>query len=158
MKCPHCHQESTENPCSHCRKNLYDVEVTQNKHENVIEPEIVDENEPFRKNNAYGDEYTSYQQNMQGGASYKRYTVINNPQGKLKSSCLPGLISLFLGFYVFFDMGFLAALGFMFFMVIGKGITFMIMLKNLARGVVIPPILLDCVVWAASFYLVDWLT
>lgn len=74
------------------------------------------------------------------------------------TSCLPSFVSLFLVLFVLFQLGFLAMLGFIFFLFIGKAISLIINFKNIMNGKLIPPILLDCAVWIISFSLVTWLS
>lgn len=74
------------------------------------------------------------------------------------AACLPSFVSVFLILIVFFQLGFLAMLGFIFFLLMGKAISFMVLFKNLINGKLVPPILLDCAVWIISYSLVAWLS
>lgn len=153
MKCPDCHIETNENPCPQCGKRFdssqMDVHQHQNNNDDVLEPEIVDDNDKWNRQDAY-----RYQE--QTGNTFKNYTFIN-PNFNMNASCLPSFISVFLSILVLFQLGFLAALGFVFFLLVGKAIAFYVMVKNLSQGKLIPPILLDCVVWSAAYSIVVWL-
>ena len=152
MKCPHCQTETNEDPCSNCGQVIasYQVDTNKNpKNDEVLEPEIVDDNGWDKRR----------QQPSQGGSryTYKNYTLIN-PQFNMNNSCLPSFVGLGLFIFVFFQLGFLAALGFAFFLLIGKAFSFYVVLKNFSKGIIIPPILLDAAVWLIAYGLVVWLS
>jgi len=151
MKCPDCNIETNENPCPQCGRRLdsSQLDMHKNQKNEVLEPEIVDDNDTWNRQN-------NYHQQGQAGNSHRNFIFVN-PQFNMNASCLPSFISLFLAILVFFQLGFLATLGFVFFLIIGKAISFYIMIKNLSKGKLIPPILLDCVVWALAYSFVVWL-
>ena len=157
MKCPDCHMETDENPCPQCGKKFHDSQMNihqnQKKNDEILEPEIVNDNEDWNRQNTY-----SYQEQYkaQSGNTFKNYTFVN-PNFNMQNSCFPGFISIFLSVFVLVQLGFLAALGFVFFLLVGKAVSFYILLQNLSRGKVIPPIIFDAIVWVAAYSLVAWL-
>ncbi len=165
MRCPHCQSDTKENPCSNCGKNVYEIvkqeqdfnNNSEQNQEDVLEPEIVNENEYNNKSTWNNDSKTYSSYSGQNGSSFRQYTFIN-PQFHMRNSCLPSIVSLILFIMVFFEYGFLAAIGFGFFLVLGKSISMLILMKNILNGKFVPPILLDCAVWIISFYLVSWLS
>ena len=153
MKCPDCHIEMNQNTCPQCKKtfNNSQIDTQQAKNDEVLEPEIVtDDNDTWNQQNLFNSR-------QQTGNTFKSYTFINNPNFNMNASCLPSFISVFLTLLVFFQLGFLAALGFIFFLLFGKAVSMVIILKNITQGKIIPPILLDAIVWIIAYGLVKWL-
>ena len=85
------------------------------------------------------------------------HELYRHPNVNMHDSCLTGIISFGLIFFVFLQMGFLAALGFAFFTFIGKIISLIISVKSLLKGKIISPIMLDVAIWIISYCLVTWL-
>lgn len=151
MKCPDCHIELNENFCLQCGKRFNESQMNtqQNKNNDVLEPELVNDNDDWNRQHVYKN-------NEQTRNSFRKYTFIN-PNYNINASCLPSFISLFLTLAVWIQLGFLAALGFVFFLLIGKAISLAVMLKGFSRGRIIHPLLLNSVVWVVSYSLAAWL-
>lgn len=117
----------------------------------MIEPEIVDDSGNTRYQNASG---RGRRYSFRQSPLFTQYTMHS---AGMNDSCLTGMISLALIFFVFLQMGFLAALGFAFFTFIGKILSVIITLKSILNGKVIPPLMLDIAIWIISYCLVTWL-
>lgn len=129
-----------------------------NKRDNdVLEPEIVSEEQYSRHRQSPYSEQSQYQQS-QSQSFGRGTTFVFNNNTQLQKSCLPGIISLVLTLAAFIQFGFLGALGFVFFTLIGKGIGFLVFMKNFLNGRVIPPIVLDCIVWFVAYSLTAFLS
>lgn len=166
MRCPFCKSILENGYCKTCERQIHELyrhpnlekQITerkerekQEKQEDVIEPEIVDD-----------DGNTSYQNASGRGRRYSfrqspLFTQYTMHSAGMNDSCLTGMISLALIFFVFLQMGFLAALGFAFFTFIGKILSVIITLKSILNGKVIPPLMLDIAIWIISYCLVTWL-
>lgn len=148
MKCPFCNEILENGYCKRCQRQIHELyrHPKKNKEDDVLEPEIVDEHG--------GEQSREYGQRFRQGPIFTQYTFNNI---NVNNSCLTGIISLALIFFVFLQMGFLAALGFAFFTAIGKIISFVITVKSLLNGKFIPPVALDVAIWVISYCLVAWL-
>ncbi len=151
MKCPICGNVLENGYCNTCKRVIHPLYQHTKKTEDneVIEAELVEDDDNFQKNKHHYQRY-SYRQSP----FFTQYTFRNN---SLNNSCLMGILSLALIFFVFIQMGFLAALGFAFFITIGKIITTILFFKNLLEGRFLPPVILDIAVWILSYALVTWL-
>lgn len=170
MRCPFCKSILENGYCKICERQIHELyhhpnlekqiaerkerekREKQENQEEVIEPEIVDD----------GDN-TSYQNASSQGRRYSfrsspLFTQYTMHSAGMNDSCLTGMISLALIFFVFLQMGFLAALGFAFFTFIGKILSVIITLKSILNGKVIPPLMLDIAIWIISYCLVTWLS
>lgn len=163
MRCPICKSILVNGYCKTCERQIHELyrhpkleekikerKERENKanEEEVIEPEIVDEND------------TGYQ-NFSGRKSFREsplFAQYTMHSAGINDSCLTGIISLALIFFVFLQMGFLAALGFAFFTFIGKILSVIITLKSIINGTIIPPLVLDIAIWVVSYCLVSWLS
>lgn len=150
MKCPFCNEILENGYCKRCQRQIHELyrhpKKTQ-RDDDVLEPEIVDENSGSQS--SYGSRHGFRQSPI-----FAQYTFNNI---NIHNSCLTGMISLALIFFVFLQMGFLAALGFAFFTAIGKIISAVITVKSLLNGKFIPPLALDICIWIIAYCLVAWL-
>lgn len=160
MKCPFCNEILENGYCRRCQRQIHELYRHPKKHnantdDDVLEPEIVDENDSGRQShqNPYG--HDSGRGGFRQSPLFAHYTfnTVN-----INNSCLTGMISLALIFFVFLQMGFLAALGFAFFTAVGKVIAFFITVKSLLNGKIIPPLVLDAAIWIMAYCLVSWLS
>lgn len=157
MKCPFCNSILENGYCKSCERQIHELyrhpQKTEHKensnNEEVIEPEIVDEDTNTSGHNSRRTDYSFHQFPL-----FTQYTFTNTG---MHDSCLTGIISLGLIFFVFLQMGFLAALGFAFFTFIGKIISLIISVKSLLKGRIISPIMLDAAIWIIAYCLVTWL-
>lgn len=149
MKCPFCNEKLENGYCKRCQRQIHELyrHPQNSSSDDVIEPEIVDDETGYRR--------SSRQYSFRQSPLFAHYTVNNI---NVNNSCLTGLISLALIFFVFLQMGFLAALGFAFFTVLGKIISFIITIKSLLNGKIIPPLVLDTAIWIIAYCLVSWLS
>lgn len=149
MKCPFCNEILENGYCKRCQRQIHELyrHPKKNSNDDVIEPEIVDENDT-------GYRRSSGQHTFRQSPLFMHYTINNI---NVNNSCLTGIISLALIFFVFLQMGFLAALGFAFFTVLGKIVSFIITIKSLLNGKIIPPLVLDAAIWIIAYCLVSWL-
>ncbi len=171
MRCPFCKSILENGYCKTCERQIHELyhhpnlekKIAERKeqekrnqeqnNEDVIEPEIVDD----------GD--TNYQNASNGRQSGRQFSFRQSPlftqytmhSAGMNDSCLTGIITLALIFFVFLQMGFLAALGFAFFTFIGKVLSVIITLKSILNGKIIPPLMLDIAIWIISYCLVTWL-
>ncbi len=157
MKCPFCNSILENGYCKSCERQIHELyrhpkkaEHEENpENEEVIEPEIIDEEEINSQRNSQ----RAYR-NFRQSPLFTQYAFTNV---NMHDSCLTGIISFGLIFFVFLQMGFLAALGFAFFTFIGKIISLIISVKSLLKGKIISPIMLDVAIWIISYCLVTWL-
>lgn len=167
MRCPFCKSILENGYCKTCERQIHELyrhpkleeQIKERKereerekanNEEVIEPEIVDENDTGYQNSSQGRFYSFRQSPL-----FTQYTMHS---AGINDSCLTGIISLALIFFVFLQMGFLAALGFAFFTFIGKILSLIITLKSIINGKIIPPLALDIAIWVVSYCLVTWLS
>lgn len=166
MRCPFCKSVLVNGYCKTCERQIHELyrhprleeKIRERKEreekeknanqEEVIEPEIVDENDSGYENSSR----KSY--SFRQSPLFTQYTMHS---AGINDSCLTGIISLALIFFVFLQMGFLAALGFAFFTFIGKILSVIITLKSIINGTIIPPLALDIAIWVISYCLVSWL-
>lgn len=151
MKCPFCNSVLENGYCKTCQRQIHELyrhpQNSQKKDDDVIKPEIVDS----------GKEYTRYSGQRFSFRQSPIFTQYAYNQVSLSNSCLTGIISLGLIFFVFLQLGFLAALGFAFFTVIGKVISLIITINSLMKGKMLPPFVMDIAIWIVSYCLVAWL-
>lgn len=164
MRCPFCKSILENGYCKTCERQIHELyhhprleerkrekERENNKasEEEVIEPEIVEDSD------------TGYQNSKRTSSSFREsplFAQYTMHSAGINDSCLTGIISLALIFFVFLQMGFLAALGFAFFTFIGKVLSLIITLKSIINGKIIPPLVLDIAIWIVSYCLVTWLS
>lgn len=166
MRCPFCNSILENGYCKTCERQIHELyrhpnlekqieerkeRERQEKQEEVIEPEIVDDGGNTSYQNASG---RVRRYSFRQSPFFTQYTMHS---AGMNDSCLTGMISLALIFFVFLQMGFLAALGFAFFTFIGKILSVIITLKSILNGKVIPPLMLDIAIWIISYCLVTWL-
>lgn len=164
MRCPFCKSILENGYCKTCERQIHELyrhpkleeQIRERKErekkaheEEVIEPEIVDDNDTGYQNSSQRKSYSFRQSPL-----FAQYTMHS---AGINDSCLTGIISLALIFFVFLQMGFLAALGFAFFTFIGKILSVIITLKSIINGTIIPPLALDIAIWVVSYCLVTWL-
>ena len=166
MRCPFCNSILENGYCKTCERQIHELyrhpnlekqieerkeRERQEKQEEVIEPELVTDggNTSYQNASGRGRRYSFRQSPF-----FTQYTMHS---AGMNDSCLTGMISLALIFFVFLQMGFLAALGFAFFTFIGKILSVIITLKSILNGKVIPPLMLDIAIWIISYCLVTWL-
>lgn len=165
MRCPICKSILVNGYCKTCERQIHELyrhpkleeQIKERKErekkandEEVIEPEIVDENDTGYQNSSRKKAYSFRESPL-----FAQYTMHS---AGINDSCLTGIISLALIFFVFLQMGFLAALGFAFFTFIGKILSLIITLKSIINGTIIPPLALDIAIWVVSYCLVSWLS
>ncbi len=153
MKCPICGKVLEDGYCKTCKRVIHPLYQHTKKPEDneIIEAEIVEDDNDTNNQHEHHYRRFSYRQSP----FFTQYSFRNNVS--VNNSCLTGIISLALIFFVFLQMGFLAALGFAFFTFIGKIITTVYFFKNLMEGKILPPLILDVAVWVLSYVLVTWL-
>lgn len=163
MRCPFCKSILENGYCKTCERQIHELyhhpkleerkkEKEREKNnttseEEVIEPEIVEDGDT-----GYQNSKRTY---FRESPLFAQYTMHS---AGINDSCLTGIISLALIFFVFLQMGFLAALGFAFFTFIGKVLSLIITLKSIINGKIIPPLVLDIAIWVVSYCLVTWLS
>lgn len=171
MKCPFCKSILENGYCKTCERQIYELyrhpnlkkqiaerkererqERERRQEEDVIEPEIVDDGDNANYQNSSGQRR---HYSFRNSPLFAQYTIHS---AGMNDSCLTGMISLALIFFVFLQMGFLAALGFAFFTFIGKILSVIITLKSILNGKIIPPLMLDIAIWIIAYCLVTWLT
>ena len=150
MKCPICGKVLENGYCNTCKRVIHPLYQHTKKPEDneIIEAEIVEDDDTSQQKYYHRNSFRQ-------SPFFTQYTFRHN--NSLNNSCLIGIISLSLIFFVFLQMGFLAALGFAFFISIGKIITTILFFKNLFEGRILSPLVLDVAVWILSYVLVTWL-
>ena len=165
MRCPFCKSILENGYCKTCERQIHELyhhpKLEERKREKerentdkadqeeVIEPEIVEDSDTGYQNSKRT--YSGFRESP----LFAQYTMHS---AGINDSCLTGIISLALIFFVFLQMGFLAALGFAFFTFIGKILSLIITFKSIINGKIIPPLVLDIAVWIVSDCLVTWLS
>ncbi len=149
--CPQCGQENSVNdaPCAKCQSKDAHVEVVshmpvtqdgQQVKSEPLEAEIVYENEE----RYHGDrEYQQGQHGQSGQQSGNAYWHVHGRgwqqhgafrQAGNELSCLPACITLMLGISLGFQAGFLAALGFFFFYILGSALALAVSVRRTLMG------------------------
>lgn len=141
MKCSQCNQEIAGSHCPQCDRNPHNLSNDQSNR--VIEPELITE-----------EEYSH--RNMHATFQNQRAQFIYPTD--LQNSCMPSFITLFLTIAAWIQFGFLAALGFVFFIIIGKVFTIYIQIHSLLQNKYIPPLLMNFIIWGIAYALVAWLS
>ncbi len=155
--CPQCGQQlGADEHCATCQKNTQssttllpasvpnqDAQQGQERAKvEVLEAEIVDEQDDARR--AHGDrahEEHSYGQGAHSGNAYWRVHGRGWQQqgGAFRQagnelSCLPAFVTLLLGLSLGFQLGFLAALGFFFFYILGSALALTVSVRRTLMG------------------------
>ena len=170
MPCPHCgpHPGSPAPPCPQCSDYALPAPQATAKPDAdipVVEPEILNPHEPHdvppRGEQVF---FRTFSSSGGGGGQHGfgqfRFATWsgNTPLGG--GSCLPGAITLVLVLACGVQFGFLAALGFVFFYLIGSAAASAISLQRLMQGKPLSPFFQwapRVVVWAGAWLLTAWL-
>ncbi len=165
MRCEHCGRTAGDAtpPCPHC-PDAHDADLPvradagRETPRAVIEPEVVDERESHG-----GQGYFSRTTQENGGT---RFTFASwNVNGNMGSgglaggnSCLPGCITLFMLALCTVQFGVLAAVGFLFFYMIGSWIAIFAGLQRVMQGRTVNPWIPRVINWIVCWLLVGWLS
>lgn len=165
MRCEHCGRTvgDATPPCPHCPAVHADntpagTDAGRDTPRTVIDPEVVDERESGGER-----QFFSRTTRESGGT---RYTFASwNVNGNRGSggfvgggSCLPGCITLFMPVLCAVQFGVLAAVGFLFFYMIGSGIAIFAGLQRVMQGRTLNPWIPRVINWGVSWLLAGWLS
>lgn len=147
MRCSECGLEHNEKICPHCKKNA------------VLIPEIVEDSNGYTRINSQNSQSKQSQNGRMGDQGFFNtggafsHQYINIGQQNLKR--FPTWIITFaLALGILFEFGLLVLISFLVFMLIGKGVTLYLTMKNLMQGRKINPWIYDIAVWGISLLVV----